>query len=71
MFDLMGLGGGLYVGPGWKGTSGIKGLVCVIPSSAVFTECVGSLEWIQFVFLVFILASPGIFWDSSDSGLIV
>ena len=48
------------------GTSGIKGLVCVIPSSALFTECVGAVEFTQFVFLVSIFVSPGIFCDSSE-----
>ena len=59
------------MGPGWKGTFGIKGLVCAIPSSTLFMECVGSLECIQFVFPVSILVSPGIFCDSPDGGLIV
>ena len=68
---LMGLGRGLEVGPGWKGTSGIKELVCVIPSSTLFPECIGSLECIWFVFLVSILVSPGTFCDSSDGGMIV
>ena len=70
MLDVIGLGGCLYVWPGWKGTSWIKGLVCVIPPSTLLTECVGSLEYIQFVFLVLILVSPGIFCESSDGGMI-
>ena len=49
MFHIIGMGGGLYIGPGWKGTSGITGLVCVIPVSALFIICIGSLECSRFV----------------------
>ena len=42
-----------------------------LPSSALFIECIGSLECIQFVFPVSILVYPGIFYDRSDCGLIV
>ena len=68
--DLLGVGGGLYVRPRWKGTSGIKGLVCVIPVSALFIVCIGSLEYNRFVFPVSILVLSGSFCDSSDGGLI-
>ena len=60
-----------FVGSGWKGTSEIKGLVCIIPSSALFTECLGSLGCIWFVFPISILVSSGIFCDSSDGRLTV
>ena len=71
MFDLIGLGGGLLVGPEWKGTSGIKGLVCVILASTLYIICIASLECAWLVFPVSILVLPGIFCDSSDGWLIV
>ena len=54
-----------------EGTSGIKGLVCVIPSSTLFMEYTGSVEFTRFVFLVYIFVSPRIFYDSSDGRMIV
>ena len=50
-----------------KGTSGIKGLVCVIPPLVLFMKCIGAMEFAQFVILVSLFAAPGIFCDSSDS----
>ena len=53
MSCLIGLGGGLQTGPGWKGTSGIKGLLSVIFSFAMFMEFVGSLECTLFFLFLF------------------
>ena len=57
------------MGSGWKGTSGIKGLVCVIPVSTLFIICIESLECSRFVLPVSILVLQGIFCDSSDGGI--
>ena len=55
---------------GWKAASGIKGLLFGILSSMLFMECVGSVECMQFVFLVSILVLPGISCDKLDGWLI-
>ena len=51
--------------------SGIKGLECIISSTTLFMECIGSVEFTQFVFPVSIFVSTGIFRESSDGGMIV
>ena len=66
----MGSGNGLYTGLGWKGTSGIKGSLFDILPFALFMECVRSLEYMLFVFLVSISVLPGIFCDKLDVLLI-
>ena len=69
-FCLMGFGGGLRIGPGWKAASGIKGLLFAILSSVLFMECIGSVECMWFVFLVSIFVLPGISCDKLDAWLI-
>ena len=71
ILDLIGLGVGPVSWTWMEGTYGIKGLVCVTPSSALFMKFTGSVEFTQFVFLVSIFVSPGIFCDSSDGGIMV
>ena len=62
--------GGPRTGPEWKGTSGIKGLLFTILSSALFVECTGSVVCTWFVFLVSILVLPGISCHKLDGWLI-
>ena len=70
IFCLIGFNGGLRSGSGWKGASGIKGLLFTILSFALFIECVGSLVCALFVFFVSILVFPGISCDKLDGWLI-
>ena len=66
----MSSGSGLHTGPGWKGTSGIKGSLFDILLFSLFMECVRSLECALFIFLVSISVLPGIFCDKLDVLLI-
>ena len=70
IFCLIGFIGGLRIEPGWKGASGKKGLLFTILPSTLFMECAGSMECMQFVFLVSILVLPGISCDKLDGWLI-
>ena len=42
-----------------------------IPLLALFIECIGAMEFAQFVILVSISVTPGIFCDSSHGGMMV
>ena len=67
---LIGFGGGLRIGPGWKAASGIKGLLFAILSSALFMECIGSVESMWFCFSCFYFCSSRNSCDRLDGWLI-
>ena len=67
---LIGLGGGLYTRPGWKGTFGIKGLLFVIFPLTLFMEWIRSLLCTWCIFPVSIFVLQGIFCDRFDGWLI-